>query len=231
IVLLHGWSGSMEYFKENAALQSLGQKGLRVVRYDHRFHGRSDKPDHGMHVARLAADLRDVMQQLDLSDVTLVGTSMGAAVIWSYIELFGSDKISKAVVVDQAPLQNKLDDWSFGSKGCYDEKTLKNLQNELANNFSAFAQGNYDCCVSIPLSEDLKKLVIDETLLCSGPQLGRLMADHTQLDWRSLLPTIEIPFLNCVGGNSGCFPLEGTRRVGELMKSCKTVTFKEANHW
>ena len=37
--------------------------------------------------------------------VTVVGTSMGAAVIWSYLELFGDARIAKAVFVDQAPLQ------------------------------------------------------------------------------------------------------------------------------
>jgi hypothetical protein len=30
---------------------------------------------------------------------------MGAAVIWSYLELFGDARIAKAVFVDQAPLQ------------------------------------------------------------------------------------------------------------------------------
>ena len=30
---------------------------------------------------------------------------MGASTIWSYIELFGEDRIARAVFVDQAPLQ------------------------------------------------------------------------------------------------------------------------------
>lgn len=62
-------------------------------------------PVQGHHVARLAADLRDLLCALELEDVTLVGASMGAAVIWSYFELFGSARVSKAVFVDQAPLQ------------------------------------------------------------------------------------------------------------------------------
>jgi pimeloyl-ACP methyl ester carboxylesterase len=40
-----------------------------------------------------------------VQDVTVVGTSMGAAVIWSYVELFGVERLGKAVFVDQAPLQ------------------------------------------------------------------------------------------------------------------------------
>jgi pimeloyl-ACP methyl ester carboxylesterase len=67
----------------------------QVVALDQRFHGDSDSPPHGFHVSRLAADLQELLQHLDLSDVTAVGTSMGCAVIWSYLELFGPGRISK----------------------------------------------------------------------------------------------------------------------------------------
>ncbi len=59
----------------------------------------------GFHVARLAADLHNLLTSLELSDVTVVGASMGCAVIWSYIELFGEERLAAAVLVDQAPLQ------------------------------------------------------------------------------------------------------------------------------
>lgn len=36
---------------------------------------------------------------------TVVGCSMGAAVIWAHLELFGDARIAKCVFVDQAPLQ------------------------------------------------------------------------------------------------------------------------------
>lgn len=67
--------------------------------YDQRFHGDSDSPSHGFHVARLAADLRDFLQALQLADVTVVGSSMGCAVIWSYVELFGLQRLKQAVFV------------------------------------------------------------------------------------------------------------------------------------
>lgn len=36
--------------------------------------------------------------------------------------------------------------------------------------------------------------------------LAQLMADHTSLDWRPLLPRITIPCLNLVGRQSAVFP-------------------------
>ena len=41
-----------------------------------------------------------------LQEPTVVGSSMGASIIWSYFELFGQDAlIAKAIFVDQTPLQ------------------------------------------------------------------------------------------------------------------------------
>jgi hypothetical protein len=39
-----------------------------------------------------------------------------------------------------------------------------------------------------------------ETLRCKPEALGALMADHTQLDWRPVLPLLALPCLNVVGG-------------------------------
>lgn len=57
------------------------------------------------------------------------------------------------------------------------------------------------------------------------------MGDHTQLDWRTLLPRIKLPCLNCVGGDSGVFPVEGCLEVGRLIPDCCSVVFDRANHW
>eukprot|EP00191_Tetraselmis_sp_GSL018_P009601 CAMPEP_0177605492 /NCGR_PEP_ID=MMETSP0419_2-20121207/16732_1 /TAXON_ID=582737 /ORGANISM="Tetraselmis sp., Strain GSL018" /LENGTH=273 /DNA_ID=CAMNT_0019099649 /DNA_START=59 /DNA_END=877 /DNA_ORIENTATION=+ len=83
LVLIHGWSGSRRYF--SSVFEHLAGR-CRVYALDLRHHGDSGRPSHGLHVARLAADLNDFLTELRLTDVCLLGASMGAAVIWSYIE-------------------------------------------------------------------------------------------------------------------------------------------------
>lgn len=73
LLLVHGWSGSQDYFQLNVPALS---SSFKVVTYDQRFHGGSDKPQHGHHVARLAADMRDVIKSLKLDNIVVVGTSM-----------------------------------------------------------------------------------------------------------------------------------------------------------
>lgn len=93
LVLIHGWTFSGRFFHRNVPVLA---ENARVITVDLRGHGRSDKPDRGYRIPRLAADLRDLLLELDLRDVTLLGWSLGAPVIWSYLELFGRDNYAHA---------------------------------------------------------------------------------------------------------------------------------------
>lgn len=227
VVLVHGWSASHRSF--DPVIDALAER-LFVVAIDLRFHGESDKPAWGFHVARLAADLRDVLAALSLDRPTVVGTSLGCAVIWSFVELFGDAALGGAVFVDQAPSQWAMPDWAFGSKGIYDAASLANIQAALRD-MDAFADGNAECCLSRAVEPAVLATLKAETLRCEAGQLGKLMADHAQLDWRPLLPRIRVPCLNLYGTESGCFPVEGTAAVGELVPDCANVAFEGCNHW
>ena len=56
---------------------------------DLRGHGSSEKPKAGYHVARLALDLKNLIDhfQFQGSKVSAIGTSLGAAIIWYLINL------------------------------------------------------------------------------------------------------------------------------------------------
>ncbi len=56
---------------------SLPEMGVRVVAFDHRGHGESLSGESGHSIDNLAADVRTVLEGLDLTDVVLVGHSMG----------------------------------------------------------------------------------------------------------------------------------------------------------
>lgn len=75
----------------------------------------------------------------------------GCSVIWSYMELFGYERLSKAIFVDQAPLQNTTSDWKTGSKGCYDGPSLARLQAALHADMDAFAKGALRLALKPPL--------------------------------------------------------------------------------
>ena len=75
IVLSHGVTLSVRTWAKQ--FHSLVDAGFRVVAFDHRGHGESKLGTSGHAIKNLAADVRTVLEGLDLHDVVIVGHSMG----------------------------------------------------------------------------------------------------------------------------------------------------------
>src|ERR1700736_3724255 len=97
VVLIHGWplSGA-SWEKQTAALLAAGH---RVITYDRRGFGRSSKPTIGYNYDTFAADLDVVLSTLNLTDVSLVGFSMGTGEVTRYIGKYGTKRGRKAGLI------------------------------------------------------------------------------------------------------------------------------------
>src|SRR5260221_7418022 len=97
VVLIHGWplSGA-SWEKQTAALLAAGH---RVITYDRRGFGNSSKPAVGYNYDTFAADLDAVLSTLKLSDVSLVGFSMGTGEVTRYIGRHGPGPGGQAVLI------------------------------------------------------------------------------------------------------------------------------------
>jgi len=97
VVLIHGWplSGA-SWEKQTAALLAAGH---RVITYDRRGFGRSSQPATGYDYDTFAADLDAVLKTLNLTDVSLVGFSMGTGEVTRYIGKYGTKRLRKAVLI------------------------------------------------------------------------------------------------------------------------------------
>jgi pimeloyl-ACP methyl ester carboxylesterase len=109
VVCLPGWSQAAEQFEP--VMQRLATDH-RVLALDHRGHGRSGQPGRGYRLHRLAADLHEILVALELEQVTLLGHSMGVAVIWAYLDLFGPTRLDRLVLADSRPTLVRDRDWS-----------------------------------------------------------------------------------------------------------------------
>lgn len=75
----------------------------RCVCYDQRGHAASDHANIHLNVKNLGRDMREVIEYLNLENVTAIGHSMGAATIFSYVNQFGCDRLKRIVAVDMSP--------------------------------------------------------------------------------------------------------------------------------
>ncbi|WP_411074455.1 alpha/beta fold hydrolase [Streptomyces sp. cmx-4-7] len=96
VVLIHGWPLSGESWKYQ--VPALTEAGYRVVAYDRRGFGRSDKPVPNYTYDTLADDLNALLTELDLRDVTLVGFSMGGGEVARYVASYGTDRLRGVVL-------------------------------------------------------------------------------------------------------------------------------------
>ncbi len=97
VVLVHGWPlGSMVWERQVGPLLAAG---FRVVTYDRRGFGRSSQPSTGYDYDSFADDLRQVLEQLDLQDCTLVGYCMGAGEVARYLGTYGPARVRRAAFV------------------------------------------------------------------------------------------------------------------------------------
>jgi peroxiredoxin len=101
VVLIHGWPLSHRMWESQ--LNALTEAGYRVVAYDRRGFGESGKPAGGYDYDTFAADLNDLMTQLDLRDAVLAGFSMGGGEVARYIARHGTGRVAKAMLLGAVP--------------------------------------------------------------------------------------------------------------------------------
>lgn len=109
LIFIPGWSANgAEYIN----VMYLLSKKYRVLVLDPRNQGLSGRTDRGVRIARFAADLKEFGDHLGLKKADYCGWSMGAAVLWSYIDLFGTKGINKVAFIDEPPSIYSHADWS-----------------------------------------------------------------------------------------------------------------------
>ena len=101
VVFSHGWPLTADAW--DPQMLFLGQHGYRVIAHDRRGHGRSGQSWGGNNLDTYADDLAEVMEALDLKDVTLIGHSTGGGEVTRYVGRHGNKRLSKLVLIGAIP--------------------------------------------------------------------------------------------------------------------------------
>lgn len=242
LILIHGGSDDADTWMLNAPDFS---EYYSVYALDLRGHGKS-VANHGAHVHRLGADLHEFIEAIGAPKVNLCGWSMGCSVIWSYIEIFGQEKINK-VVFDDEPValvanpkykaadiirtgSTRMDPWLISN-------TLDEYGCEWTPEGSPITEA-YEICFNrgiLFFDEETSKQIPDGywEKICQRPEMAetqkkfvsRLMLDHFMLDWSDLIPQITVPSVYITGDLSIVTTHELGKWMSETMKDCKWVRF------
>jgi pimeloyl-ACP methyl ester carboxylesterase len=225
VVCLPGWSQAAEQFAP--VMERLAPKH-RLVAFDHRGHGRSSQPRRGYRLHRLAADLHEALSTLELDHVTLLGHSMGVAVIWAYLELFGEDGIDRLVFADSRPTLVRDRDWSDADAliagGTQTLAQLDDLTHRLRSpdGWSALVDVLRHM-VSPDLPAERFEALVATNCPTTNETRAALWYDECTYDWRDLIPTISRPTL-VVHGLGSMIPTESQQWVANAISGGQFAT-------
>jgi len=101
----------------------LCSQGYRCIAHDRRGHGRSSQPWNGNNMDMYAEDLAELINVLDLEEITLVGHSTGGGEVAHYIGRYGTSRVAKVVLMGSVtPIRLKTENNPEGTpKEAFDD--------------------------------------------------------------------------------------------------------------
>ena len=231
VILIHGWPLSADAWqKQVPALQGAG---FRVLAYDRRGFGRSDKPSSGYDYDTFASDLAGLIEDRGLSDVTLVGFSMGGGEVARYVANYGESKLRSVVFAGAVP--PFMMQGPNNPEGPLTKEKAKEMEDGLKADrdsfFDGFTRDFFSAEGVLKVSESERQEAIE---LChQSDQTAALgaMAAFGTTDFRNDLTKIHVPTLVIHGGADGVVPVEGSgERTHRAIPGSKLVVVEGAPH-
>ena len=232
VVLIHGYPGDGTSWEKQTAV--LLEAGKRVITYDRRGFGKSDKPTSGHDYDTYAADLSALVSALDLQDAVLVGFSMGTGEVVSYISRYGSHRVAKAVFIGALqPFLLKTEDNPSGAMSQDDvDAFLDAIKADRYAFFTGFLENFYRT------DENLGTRISEEALRNSW-QLATNISPYASVwsvatwytDWRAEIDKIDVPTLIMHGTGDVNVPIDISSRVlAKMLPSATYVEIEDAPH-
>jgi non-heme chloroperoxidase len=231
VVLIHGWPLSGEAWAHQVS--ALRDAGYRVITYDRRGFGASDKPGSGYDYDTLADDLDGLVRGLDLSDATLVGFSMGGGEVARYIGRHGTGALHSVVFAGAVPpFLLKTDDNPGGGLGEEDVEGMQQQAREDREGFlDGFATNFFTAGDEVTVEEkDRQEWLRLAGQACDEGLVGCIAA-FGLTDFRADLEAIDVPTLVLHGDQDAIVPHEVSgRRTADSVEGAREVVVEGAPH-
>jgi non-heme chloroperoxidase len=231
VVLIHGYPLSSRAWDKQ--LPVLLEDGHRVITYDRRGFGQSSQPTGGYDYDTFAADLKVLMDALDLREATIVGHSMGTGEVTRYLGNYGSQRVSQGVLISPIPpFLLQAGDNPEGVPGSAFDGFVQSARHD----GSAWMKSFLDLFFNIDKFRGT--LVSDEyyntcfNIAVSAGQAGTVDCIRTwETDFRGDLPKLDVPMLVIQGDDDHVLPYPKTgERLPGMIRNVQLVTIDQGPH-
>jgi non-heme chloroperoxidase len=213
VVLVHGWPVSHEMWEYQ--VNALVNAGYRCITYDRRGFGQSDKPWNGYDYDTLTDDLHEVIITLNLTEVTLVGFSMGGGEVVRYLGRYGSARIVKAVLISSVvPLLLKRPDHEEGVPIEMFDEIIANIQNDRPAFLTEFGKQFFsEGILNKPVSQEIQNWLYQLAIVASPRATAECVRAFSETGFKTDLSTITIPMMIIHGDDDKTVPINATSEI------------------
>lgn len=226
LVLLHGWSMSSAVFNE--AMQTLSDE-FRVIAPDLPGHGQSTPgKDYGLD--SLAGDLSSWMEGLNLTDVRLLGWSLGGQIALR-LASFAKQRLSRLLLVATTPRFVADKEWPHGLSEGQVRIMVRGLQRRFDKTLTDFFAQQFG---KQEMSTDRWQLMNEQlspSVMPPDKEAALAALETLRIsDIRSQLADLATPTLVLHGTEDRIVPLGAGRFLAETLPQARFQTLMQAGH-
>jgi non-heme chloroperoxidase len=232
VVMTHAWPLNADIWDHQAA--QLSKAGFRVVTYDRRGFGRSDKPAGGYDFDTFADDLANVIEQTGVRDATLVGYSMGGGEVVRYLSRHNGRNVAKAGLVGAAAhYLLKTENNPVGIDGAVFDGIKQGVQGDRKAYLAGLLRDVF-LDAKRPSTNAVTQEMIDSTLaMAMQASVAATVAcvdAFAKTDFRPELAAVKVPTLVLHGTADIPVPFAIGKATAEGIAQSKLIEYPDASH-
>lgn len=228
ILFVHGWplTGDAYY------LQLDGLSGEHhVLAVDLPGFGRSPPLEGPVTMKGLATAVRDLLDTMDLSDVFVIGWSMGGGVVMSYCQHFGSHRLRAIGIIDDVAMLLPADDWFKGVDTPWSMDDLDEWRARFYTDPKGIARDVATSEFQYPERHaDAIEMLITESAKADPRSAVEAAEDVFPMDYRPMLKDIDVPALLLYGEVSNMTMPKTGPYMRDAIPEATLVMFAESGH-
>jgi pimeloyl-ACP methyl ester carboxylesterase len=208
-------------------IAAFADEGFHCIGFDRRGHGRSDQPAHGYDVDGFADDVATLVDDLDLSGLTLIAHSMAGGEAVRYLTRHGSKRVARLILLaPTTPMLLKTDDNPNGAP----IEGFEALWTQWRRDYPKWIADNV-APFFIPETSPAMMAWGANLLQSSLPIVLACSRAMVEADFRAEMRCIDVPTLIIHGDRDRSMPFELTAKPSAaLIPNCRLLVYPGAPH-